>query len=84
MAERVMSELTRRGMGRQTAYTLVRSCSVEANKKGKGLKEIISDNEEIRKYLSLEEIADIMDPHTYLGSALEIVNNVLTESNNWF
>ena len=84
MAERVMSELTRRGVGRQTAYTLVRSCSVEANKKGKGLKEIISDNEEIRKYLSLEEIADIMDPHTYLGSALEIVNNVLTESNNWF
>jgi adenylosuccinate lyase len=84
MAERVMSDLTRHGVGRQTAYNLVRNCTVEANQTGKGLKEIISDNEEIRKYLSLEEIAEIMDPHTYIGSALEIVNNVLNESNTWF
>ncbi len=84
MAERVMSELTRHGMGRQTAYKLVRSCTIEANQTRKELKEIISDNEEIRKYLSLEEITDIMDPHTYLGSAIEIVKNVLNESNNWF
>jgi adenylosuccinate lyase len=84
MAERVMSELIRHGTGRQTAYNLVRNCSVEANQTGKGLKEIISDNGEIRKYLSIGEIAEIMDPHTYLGSAIEIVKNVLNESNNWF
>ena len=66
MAERVMSELTRHGMGRQTAYKLVRSCTIEANQTRKELKEIISDNEEIRKYLSLEEIGEIMDS-TYLS-----------------
>ena len=30
MAERVMAELTRKGMGKQTAYSLVRKCSLEA------------------------------------------------------
>lgn len=84
MAERVMAELTRNGAGRQTAYALVRNCSVEASQTGKGLREIISSDEEIRKYLSLEDIAEIMDPHTYLGSALEIVENVLEESKRWF
>lgn len=84
MAERVMSELTRFGMGRQTAYALVRSCSVEANEKNKDFKEIISSNNEIREYMSLEAIEEIMDPHTYLGSALQIVDNVLRESKNWF
>lgn len=84
MAERVMAELTRHGAGRQTAYALVRSCSVEANQTEKRLEEIISANEEIRKYLSLEEIVEIMDPHTYLGSAMEIVGNVLKQSENWF
>jgi adenylosuccinate lyase len=84
MAERVMAELTRKGAGRQTAYALVRNCSVEANQKGMGLKELILEDEEIRKYLSLEDITEIMDPHTYLGSAVDIVENVLSESKNWF
>lgn len=84
MAERVMAELTRHGAGRQTAYALVRRCSVEANQTGKRLEEIISANTEIRKYLSSEEILEIMDPHTYLGSAMEIVENVLNQSENWF
>ncbi len=84
MAERVMAELTRKGAGRQTAYALVRKCSVEANQKDKKLEDIISRDDEILKYLSLENISEIMDPHTYLGSAVEIVENVLDESDKWF
>jgi len=84
MAERVMAELTRRGAGRQTAYALVRNCAVEANQKGFGFEELISADDEIRKYLSLEDIKEIMDPHTYLGSAVKIVENVISESQNWF
>ncbi|MGV8143583.1 MAG: adenylosuccinate lyase [Methanothermobacter sp.] len=84
MAERVMAELTRRGAGRQTAYARVRSCSIEANQKGEKLEEIIASDSEIRKYLSLDDIKEIMDPHTYLGSAVDIVEDVLTESQSWF
>ncbi len=84
MAERVMAELTRKGVGRQTAYALVRECSMDAYEKGLGLKEVISSSKEITKYLSEDEIEVIMDPHTYIGSAVQIVEDVLSASNNWF
>jgi len=45
---------------------------------------LIVSNSQIREYLSLEDIKEIMDPHTYLGSAVEIVEDVLRESKNWF
>ena len=42
MAQRFMAELTRKGAGKQTAYALVRNCSLEAYDKDMGLKEIVS------------------------------------------
>jgi adenylosuccinate lyase len=84
MAESVMAELTRKGLGRQTAYALVRDCSMDAYKKDLGLKDVISRNGEIIKYLSTEEIDEIMDPHTYIGSAVQMVDDVLDASNKWF
>ena len=58
--------------------------SMDAYKKDLGLKEVISSNEEITKYLSKDEIKEIMDPHTYIGSAVQMVDNVLSDSNGWF
>jgi adenylosuccinate lyase len=84
MAERFMAELTRKGMGRQTAYAIVRKCSIEANKTNIGLVDIVLKENEIREYLSEEDINEIMDPHTYIGSSVEIVNNVLEASKEWF
>jgi adenylosuccinate lyase len=84
MAERFMAELTRRGMGRQTAYALARDCSMEAYEKNVGLLDIALSKDEIKQYLSEEEIKKIMDPHTYIGSSAEIVNNVLNVSKEWF
>ncbi|AEG17145.1 adenylosuccinate lyase [Methanobacterium paludis] len=84
MAERFMAELTRKGAGKQTAYALVRNCSLEAYDKDVGLKEIVSSNSEIKKYLTEDDIEKIMDPHTYLGSSIQIVENVLKDSNEWF
>jgi adenylosuccinate lyase len=79
-----MAELTRRGAGRQTAYALVRSCALKANQQNVGLEEIILTQNDIMQYLSTEEIHKIMDPHTYLGSAVKIVDMVLEESKMWF
>jgi len=84
MAERIMAELTRKGMGRQTAYALVRKSSMEVYESDKDLKEIISSNMEITKYLSHNEIEEIMDPHTYIGSSIQMVDNVLKASKKWF
>ena len=84
MAERFMAELTRKGMGRQTAYAIVRTCSIEANRKNIGLLDVVLSRNEIREYLSEEEIMEIMNPHTYIGSSVQIVNNVLRASKEWF
>ncbi|UTB33965.1 MAG: adenylosuccinate lyase [Methanobacterium sp. ERen5] len=84
MAERVMAELTRKGMGKQTAYSLVRKCSLEAYDLDTGLKQVIESNDEIKSYLSSSDIELIMDPHTYVGSSVEMVNEVLVASKNWF
>ncbi|MBE6493432.1 MAG: adenylosuccinate lyase [Methanosphaera stadtmanae] len=77
MAERFMSTLTQKGMGRQSAYALVRSCAMEAYAQDCGLREILSNQEEITKYLTQEEINETMDPHTYLGSSEKFVDNVI-------
>ena len=84
MAERVMAELTRKGMGKQTAYAIVRKCSLEAYDLDSGLKQVIESNDEIKEYLSSSDIELIMDPHTYIGSSVEMVNEVLVASKNWF
>ncbi|MGI6482764.1 MAG: adenylosuccinate lyase [Methanobacterium sp.] len=84
MAERFMAELTRRGMGRQTAYAMVRKCAIEANKQGISLKDVILRQTEINDYLNPDEVDEIMDPHTYLGSSVQMVENVLNESERWF
>jgi len=84
MAERFMSELTMKGMGRQSAYALVRKCALEANQKNINLKDVVLQQEGIKDYLSPAEVEEIMDPHTYLGSSVQIVDNVLEKSKEWF
>jgi len=84
MAERLMAELTRRGMGRQTAYAFARKCSIKANKENISLVDVVLSQDEIKQYLSPDEIREIMNPHTYIGSSVSIVNNVLEESKKWF
>ena len=77
MAERFMSKLTQKGMGRQSAYALVRRCAMDAYAENTGLREMVSKQEEILKYMSMEEIDETLDPHTYLGSSSKFVDNVI-------
>lgn len=84
MAERLMAELARRGMGRQTAYQIVRECAIKAKQERIPLIKVVREKREIMEYLSFEELEDIMNPHTYIGSAIKIVENVLRKSREWF
>ncbi len=77
MAERFMSKLTQKGMGRQSAYSIVRRCAMDAYAENTGLREMVSKQDEILKYMSQEEIDEILDPHTYLGSSNKFVDNVI-------
>lgn len=84
MAERLMAELTRKGMGRQTAYGLVRECAIKANKEQKLLSDVILARSELEGYLTPDDVEEIMDPHTYIGSAVLSVEKIIDLSKDWF
>lgn len=84
MAERLMAELTRKGMGRQTAYAMVRECAIKANKEQELLSDVILERSELEGYLTHEDVQEIMDPHTYIGSAVLSVEKIIELSKDWF
>ena len=84
MAERLMAELTRAGMGKQTAYGIVRANAIKANKEGKLLSDLILQDEEVQKYLTEEDVEKIMNPHTYIGSSGKIIDELVEKSEDWF
>jgi adenylosuccinate lyase len=83
MAERVMMFLANSGMGRQTGHETVRRCAMKAHDEGRHLKEVLLEEPEIMKYVSVAEIEKMFDYTTYIGLAPEIVENVIIESKNW-
>ena len=84
MAERLMAELTRAGMGKQTAYGIVRKNAIKANKEKLLLGELILEDEDVQKYLTEADVEKIMDPHTYTGSIPTIIDELLEKSKDWF
>ena len=84
MAERLMAELTRAGMGKQTAYGIVRKNAIKANKEKLLLGELILEDEDVQNYLTQEDVDKIMDPHTYTGSIPTIIDELLEQSKTWF
>lgn len=77
MTESVMMALTKKGIGRQEAHEILRSCSMNAAQKGLTYKEAFAENEIVAKNLSKEELDQAMMPENYTGKAQEIVDNIL-------
>ena len=84
MAERLMAELTRAGMGKQTAYGVARKNAIKANKEKLLLADLILEDPDASQFLSKEDVERIMDPHTYIGSAPIIVDEIIESSKDWF
>lgn len=80
MAESVMLNLTRRGMGRQAAHRLVREISLKCATTGKFFKDALLENSDIKKFLSKKEIETILDPAHYLGTALEQIDAIIEKT----
>ena len=76
MAEPLMLKLAEKGMGRQEAHELVRGLAMKAFREGRDLLEVVRESEEVRKFLSAEEVASLK-PENYIGLAPRIVDNVI-------
>jgi len=77
MGEAVMIELAKRGVGRQEAHELVRSSAMEAHESGRHFKDVLLANPDVAKYLSEDDIINLVDPDRYIGTAVEQVEAVV-------
>ncbi len=76
MAENVMVELARRGVGRQQAHEIMRQSSMIAFEERKELKDVLLENEAVTGCLKPEEISSLLDPHQYIGTAVQQVERL--------
>ncbi|MEM1545892.1 MAG: adenylosuccinate lyase [Candidatus Methanomethylicia archaeon] len=77
MAEAVMMALARKGMGRQKAYKLIRELTIKSQVENRDFKSILQENNEVRNYLSADEINYITIPSNYLGKTRDIISNTI-------
>jgi adenylosuccinate lyase len=73
LSERLMIELTERGMGRQEAHEIMRSANMEAFEGKKKLLDVLRAKKEASALFKKGELEKLMDPDTYIGEAVEIV-----------
>jgi adenylosuccinate lyase len=77
MAEAVMIALVDKGIGRQDAHALVRKASLDAEKEGVDLIEILLATKEIKRVMSEKELTRVMDPRNYVGMAPVMVDEIV-------
>ncbi len=77
MAEAVMIELTKRGMNRQEAHSLLRKCSSTSVRNNVPLAGVLRREREVTRYIPEREIEKLMNPRKYLGSATATVERVV-------
>jgi adenylosuccinate lyase len=77
MTEHLMIGLVKKGIGRQEAHELLRQCSMKVLKENKTLKEVLLENNVIKKNFTEEELDKYLDPKNYLGTAVQQVENVI-------
>ena len=76
MAESVMIELTKKGMSRQDSHERIRMASMQALAEGRPLADVLGADPEIVRFCSKADIASLLSPDTYIGTAVQQVERV--------
>jgi adenylosuccinate lyase len=76
LAEKIMVELVSKGIGRQEGHEILRLAAIEARKENKFMKDILIKEERIKNNFSKSELDDLLDPHQYIGKAIEQVEKL--------
>ncbi|MHA1294121.1 MAG: lyase family protein, partial [Promethearchaeota archaeon] len=76
LAEKIMVELVNRGIGRQEGHEILRQATLKAREKDQFLKDVLIKNEKIKNKFTKDELEVLLDPHKYIGKAIEQVENL--------
>lgn len=79
LSEKIMIELVKKGLGRQEAHELLRMVSIKSRDEGKTLKEIINEDPNVSKLVTVRELNEWLDPKNYIGTAIEQVERVVKQ-----
>jgi len=77
MAESVMIELTKKGMGRQLAHELIREKSMQALASGTSLADLLGETPEVLKYIGKDDLVLLLSPESYIGTSVQQVERVI-------
>jgi len=77
LSEKVMVNLVKKGIGRQEGHEILRNAAIKAKQENRILKEILIKNPNIAEVFTKTEIDDLLNPHKYLGKAVEQTENIL-------
>ena len=80
MSEAVMSTLFEKGMNRQEAHELLRKLTVESEIEDRPFRDLLTENKEIRRFLTDKNITDALNPMKYLGTAIEQVDIIVEKT----
>ncbi len=76
MAENVMVELAKKGVGRQQAHEIMRQASMKAFEEKRELADVLLEQKAVTEKLSAQEIRSLLDPHEYIGTAVQQVERL--------
>jgi len=74
MSESIMITVVRKGLPRQEAHRLLQQVVFESQDKNRSFEEALVSNPTIAKYLSREEVKAALEPKSYLGMSVELVD----------
>jgi len=77
LAEKVMVTLVNKGFGRQESHEILRKAAIKAKNEKLLLKDVLAQNESVNSIFSLEELEDLLNPHNYIGEAVNLVNKLI-------
>jgi len=77
LSEKIMVNLVEKGIGRQEGHEILRNAAIKAKKENRFLKEILIENPNIAEVFTKTEIDNLLNPHKYLGKAVEQTENIL-------
>jgi adenylosuccinate lyase len=73
MSEAVMLALVKKGVSRQDAHEILRRLTIKSASENRSFRDILLEDETIRKILAEKEIDEALKPENYLGTAVKQV-----------
>lgn len=77
LAEKVMVKLVEKGIGRQEGHEVLREAAIKSREEDRFIKDILLEDERIKKNFSEAELEILFDPHKYIGTAVKQTMNLI-------